>query len=486
MKINLAMIVRNEERCLRRSLEAAASFVDDIIIVDTGSTDQTKKIARSFGKTSGKCVLLYDFAWKNDFSAARNFSLFKSETDGGADYSLVIDADERLRTTKLSNREELEAFIHRVEAEQTDNDTTSKSSDSGAEQKDSADIASVDGADGNTAAADSEKQKSETDTDASEAVSDAKVKKTARGQGAWCGTVRLIEERKSRKGDPITCLTIVPRLLPRGVRYHGIICETPAIQNANTRITDSQSPDTNEAETQDSDAEKDNVQNTETGSSAIMTPLLVDHDTSDREARTERKLPYLIRAISMEPEDPYWKLQIAVVLSGLQRTEESLPYFDEFYRMIKARYPDVTDQSEYREPYARQGILTYLYALDDMRGEKYRQRALHILLRQEPHMHNSADFYFFCGEFFMELVQTRTQRYITYLPRVEQSFVRCLQIGENTEDSVVIGNGSFRAFYRLGVWYELTNQPQHARACYESAAQMGYEPAVRRMGMYRR
>lgn len=85
----------------------------------------------------------------------------------------------------------------------------------------------------------------------------------------------------------------------------------------------------------------------------------------------------------------------------------------------------------------------------------------------------------------MELVQTRTQRYITYLPRVEQSFVRCLQIGENTEDSVVIGSGSFRAFYRLGVWYELTNQPQHARACYESAAQMGYEPAVRRMGRYK-
>lgn len=440
MKINLAMIVRNEERCLRRSLEAAASFVDDIIIVDTGSTDQTKEIARSFGKTSGKRVLLYDYAWKNDFAAARNFSLLKSETEGGADYSIVIDADERIRTTKLSNREGLEKFI---------------------------------------------------------SDSDSAIKRTFSWRAAWCGAVRLIEERKGRRGEALTCLNIVPRLLPKGVRYHGIICESPDVDiDTSLSSSDRKNLKENKTEDQDSDQEKAETKNADTAKpvaqsmdttkcSTFLTPLLVDHDGYNREAKTEKKLPYIIRAMSTEPEEPYWKLQMAEVLDDLQRLEESLSYFDEFYRMIMARYPDVTDQSEYREPYARQGILAYLYALDEMRGEKYRQRALHILLRQEPHMHNSADFYFFCGDFFMELVQTRTQRYITYLPRVEQSFVRCLQIGENTEDTVVIGNGSFRAFYRLGVWYELTNQPKHARACYESAAQMGYEPAVRRMGMYR-
>jgi glycosyltransferase involved in cell wall biosynthesis len=397
MKINLAMIVRNEERYLGRCLEATASFVDDIIIVDTGSTDQTKEIARAFGEKSGKRVLLYDFAWTNDFSAARNFSLLKSETDGGADYSLVIDADERLRTTKLSNREGLEAFIRETE-----------------EQR---------------AISLSEKR------DFSPA--------------AWCGAVRLIEERKGRRGEPLTCLRIIPRLMPRGARFRGIVCETP-------------------------------------NSSVVLSPLLVDHEEYDREKKAEKRLPYLIRAMAAEPEEPFWKYQMAAALVRLGRTEESLPYFEDFYRMLMARYPDVTDQSAYREPYARQGILAYLYALDEMRGEKYRQRALHILLRQEPHMHSSADFYFFCGDFFMELVQTRTQRYITYLPRVEQSFVRCLQIGENTSELTVIGNGSFRAFYRLGVWYELTNQPQHAQACYESAAQMGYEPAMRRMGMQKK
>ena len=416
MKINLVMIVRNEERCLRRSLEAAASFVDDIIIVDTGSTDQTKAIARSFGETTGKRVRLYDFVWINDFSAARNYSLEKSETDGGADYSLVIDADERIRTTKLSTRENLETFIREAEAKRTaETQKVSETRETTEEQK--------------------------TETPAGVEVP---------LDGRWCGVIRRVDEVKGKKGEVYTCLTLIPRLLPRGIRYRGIICEVP----------DAKAP-------------------------RKLTPLLVDHDGYDRDAKGEKSLSYLARAMAAEPDEPYWKFQMASALLSLQKLQDSLPYFQEFYRMILQRYPDITDTSEYREPYARRGILAYLNALEDMHGEKYMQKALHILLRQEPHMHRSADYYFFCGDFFMELVQMNTQRYITYLPRVEQSFIHCIQIGENTEDSVIIGNGSFRAFYHLGVWYELTNQPEHAKSCYESAAQMGYEPAMRRVELYK-
>jgi len=417
MKINLVMIVRNEERCLRRSLEAAASFVDDIIIVDTGSTDQTKAIARSFGETTGKRVRLYDFVWINDFSAARNYSLEKSETDGGADYSLVIDADERIRTTKLSNRENLETFIQEAEAKRT------------AETQKVSETRET-----------TEEQKTETPAGVEVLLDDR-----------WCGAIRRVDEVKGKKGEVYTCLTLIPRLLPRGIRYRGIICEVP----------DAKAP-------------------------GKLTPLLVDHDGYDRDAKGEKSLSYLARAMAAEPDEPYWKFQMASALISLQKLQDSLPYFQEFYRMILQRYPDITDTSAYREPYARRGILAYLNALEEMHGEKYMQKALHILLRQEPHMHRSADYYFFCGDFFMELVQMNTQRYITYLPRVEQSFIHCLQIGENTEDSVIIGNGSFRAFYHLGVWYELTNQPEHAKSCYESAAQMGYEPAMRRIEMYKR
>ena len=86
MKIALAMIVKNEEAVLARCLESAKPYVDEIIVVDTGSTDQTREIARTF--TSH----VYEFAWCDDFAKARNEAL-KYVT---ADWVLVLDADEEI------------------------------------------------------------------------------------------------------------------------------------------------------------------------------------------------------------------------------------------------------------------------------------------------------------------------------------------------------------------------------------------------------
>lgn len=82
--ISLCMIVKNEEKVLKRCLECLKDIVDEMIIVDTGSTDATKEIA---GKYTDK---IYDFPWIDDFAAARNFSFSKATMD----YIYVADADE--------------------------------------------------------------------------------------------------------------------------------------------------------------------------------------------------------------------------------------------------------------------------------------------------------------------------------------------------------------------------------------------------------
>ena len=69
---SLCMIVKNEEAVLDRCLSSIADLMDEIIIVDTGSTDGTKEIA---GRYTDR---IYDFPWKNDFSAARNFSFSRA------------------------------------------------------------------------------------------------------------------------------------------------------------------------------------------------------------------------------------------------------------------------------------------------------------------------------------------------------------------------------------------------------------------------
>ena len=92
MTISLCMIVKNEEDTLERCLKSASPLVDEIIIVDTGSTDLTKQIASTQG------AKLFDFPWIDDFSAARNFAFSK----GTMDYCLWLDADDVILPEDLS------------------------------------------------------------------------------------------------------------------------------------------------------------------------------------------------------------------------------------------------------------------------------------------------------------------------------------------------------------------------------------------------
>lgn len=86
MTISVCMIVKNEEKNLADCLNCLQDIADEIIIVDTGSTDSTKTIASKYTDK------VYDFEWIDDFAAARNFAFSKATQD----YIYSADADERL------------------------------------------------------------------------------------------------------------------------------------------------------------------------------------------------------------------------------------------------------------------------------------------------------------------------------------------------------------------------------------------------------
>lgn len=86
MELSLCMIVKNEEDVLERCLESVRETVEEIIIVDTGSTDKTEEIARKYTDH------VYHFPWNEDFSDARNFAFSKATKE----YCMWMDADDVL------------------------------------------------------------------------------------------------------------------------------------------------------------------------------------------------------------------------------------------------------------------------------------------------------------------------------------------------------------------------------------------------------
>lgn len=84
--ISLCMIVKNEEAVLARCLDSVGDLADEIIVVDTGSTDRTIEIARSYTDR------IFHFPWRDDFAAARNYAFDQAHME----YCLWLDADDVL------------------------------------------------------------------------------------------------------------------------------------------------------------------------------------------------------------------------------------------------------------------------------------------------------------------------------------------------------------------------------------------------------
>jgi glycosyltransferase involved in cell wall biosynthesis len=99
--LSVCMIVKNESANIADALESFCPFADEIIVVDTGSKDNTKEIAARFTSK------LYDFEWIDDFAAARNFAMSKAVKS----YHLWVDADDRITPENQGHIESLKSHF---------------------------------------------------------------------------------------------------------------------------------------------------------------------------------------------------------------------------------------------------------------------------------------------------------------------------------------------------------------------------------------
>lgn len=201
---------------------------------------------------------------------------------------------------------------------------------------------------------------------------------------------------------------------------------------------------------------------------SVPVPIFVEHDgylqTGEKE---KRNLPYLLQELQEHPHDAYLLYKIAGSYQILGEEKKALDMFQKFYRFVSPK-----------ASYRPKGVVGYLYSLLDCK--KYAE-ILNIVEAEENSLENYASFHFFCGVFYMQLILSDTARYISFLPKIEQEYLRCLEIGTNLEDEEDLGAGSYKAAYNLGTWYEVSGNLEKAKKYYEKSSLQGYQKALDRL-----
>lgn len=348
----LVLIVRNEERCIGRCLASAAAYVDEIIVVDTGSKDRTKEILHDHG------ITVFDYAWSNDFAAARNYALSLSTSE----WNLVLDADEYVTDFQS---EVVHQFMN----------TSSQ-----------------------------------------------------------LGRIQIISEAVV-EGEETEVRGHITRLLPSGIGYKGRIHEQ----------VDARLP-------------------------RMQVPIIVRHDGYLGTDKSERNIPLLLAEFRDAPTDAYYPYQLGREYEGIKEWDTSLRYYLEAYKLLRGN-----------EPYAPNMVVDFMYVLIRL---KQLAKAMEVLDAHAERLADFPDYHFVCGIFYLDLVLSDPSMYLSYLPRIEAAYQRCLEIGEDSGYDGVIGTGSYAAWYNLGNYYEVLGKQAEAVHCYRQAADMGYRKSIHRLSNF--
>ena len=324
----MVMIARDEARSIGRALASVRAHVQRMIVLDTGSTDDTAAIAAAAGAE------VHRLAWPDDFAAARNAALDLSD----ADWNLILDADEWL------------------------------------------------------------------EGDASDLAPGAVL-----GAEPFLGQVR-VESAVDIGGTEGQAGTWIARVLPRGVRYEGVIHEQPVSGLPMRRLG-----------------------------------LTLGHDgyLPDALARKGARNETLLgAAIAAQPGDGYLWSQLGREHQARGRADEAARCYAEALRLTA---PDAA---------WRRALV--VRALTGLKDAGRIADALRLVDTEFPNWPDSPDFFFAMGDLYLEVAAREPEKALTdHLPLVEYAWRRCLDIGErDDQDGAVVGRGGHMAAHNLAVLYE--------------------------------
>lgn len=252
-------------------------------------------------------------------------------------------------------------------------------------------------------------------------------------RGGYAGAVRRYDSYREENGEISKSCIYTTRFIPEGTFYEGRVHEQIV-----------------------------------SGFPIAPLPLVFEHDGYLQGGKGERNLAILLEELSAHPEDSYLLYQVSRTLWLMKDYEKADVYFERFYQLV----PKVGTG------YRTGGVISYIYNLLEVK--KY-EEGFRLIEAEKERLDAYADYHFACGTFYTKAIFSDVKKYVGYLPKIEQFYKRCLDIGEVPEHEGVKGNGSFKAAYNLGVWFEVNGKKEEAARYYKMARADGYAPAGERL-----
>lgn len=246
------------------------------------------------------------------------------------------------------------------------------------------------------------------------------------------GRLRIVSDFR-RHGHTLHSQSFVSRLFPRGIRFQGRIHEqlVSPLPRVNLRGE-------------------------------------LWHDGYLEIQKTSRNIQLLLGELKGEPDNPYLLYQLAIEYTSVDQSGDACRCLEQAYARMNRS-----------DLFAPNVVVDLLYA--EMALKQWDTGA-RVLAESEKFLDDFPDFHLVRGLFYMNLIRSDPARHAGQLPKIEQSFQRCLALGESDRYKSVKGTGTFLANYNLGIFYHVFGNARGARTCFEAAAAQGYEPAIVMVG----
>lgn len=199
----------------------------------------------------------------------------------------------------------------------------------------------------------------------------------------------------------------------------------------------------------------------------INVPIVARHSGYYNRNKAKRNIPLLLEELKNTGDHAYLYYQLAKEYAGIEDYSNSRQCYEKAAALLTGW-----------ERYAPNVIVDYLYLL--IKLQLY-DIGLSLIQKRYPWEHLFPDYHFACGIFYRDLVMHDPGRFVSMLPMIETSYLRCIKIGETDLYDSVAGTGSYAAWYNLGNFYEVTGDLNKAIECYRHSAGYQYERALKRL-----